>query len=138
MLYRIQSEMGEGRGSTSIPARFGNVDVFHIAPLAMAILRPRDLRFVDVNPAFTKLFGWAADEAVGRTALELALFANDGTLPMPTGPDSSGSLRNVEMLTIGRDGVTREAIVSTALVEVHGETHAFVTFVDITDRKRAE
>ena len=48
--------------------------VFHACPLAMAITRVRDGRLVDANESFLELFGYARDQVIGRTTLELGLY----------------------------------------------------------------
>lgn len=48
--------------------------VFQVIPIATAIQTIPDGRYLDVNAAFTKLFGYSRTELIGRTALELGLW----------------------------------------------------------------
>jgi two-component system cell cycle sensor histidine kinase/response regulator CckA len=48
--------------------------VFQVIPIATAIQTIPDGRYLDVNAAFTRLFGYSRAELIGRTALELGLW----------------------------------------------------------------
>jgi PAS domain S-box-containing protein len=50
--------------------------VFHLSPQPTAITRATG-GFIDVNESFTKMSGYARDEIVGKTALELGLWTAD-------------------------------------------------------------
>ncbi|MGQ9896499.1 MAG: PAS domain S-box protein [Acidobacteriota bacterium] len=48
--------------------------VFQVIPIATSIQTIPDGRYLDVNTAFTKLFGYSRAELIGRTALEIGLW----------------------------------------------------------------
>ena len=60
--------------------------VFRVAPVALAVLRWSDHRYVDINEAFTDLFGWTRDEVLGKTPGEL-------NIPVPA-PGPTAQLRD--------------------------------------------
>src|SRR5262249_10300308 len=50
--------------------------IFEASPDAKIIFSAIDSRIMEVNPAFTRLFGYRADEATGKTALQLGLWVD--------------------------------------------------------------
>jgi len=53
--------------------------VFRFAPIALSVTALEDGRFIEVNEAFERRFGYTRDELIGRTSTELGLW-----------PDSAG------------------------------------------------
>ena len=51
---------------------------FYSSPAGMAISRYADGRFMYMNDRFTTVFGYSRSEAIGKTSLELGLWADPG------------------------------------------------------------
>jgi PAS domain S-box-containing protein len=113
--------------------------MFLSCPVGVAIHRWSDRTFVDINAAFTELTGWAREEVIGRTTDQMTIVeAGAATAALRTRLAAHATVRNAEMTIKTRHGEPRYVLLSTDLVELRGEPHAITTFVDITDRKRAE
>ena len=112
--------------------------VFRNCPVALSIHRWSDRTFVDVNPAFSNLVGWTREEVLGHTLMDLHIVEVDTEAQLSAGLDPIRSLNDVELAIRTRGGEMRHILFSTALIELRGEQHAVTTFIDITDRKRAE
>ena len=113
--------------------------LFESSPLASGLVSLRDRKFLAVNKAFTKLFGWHPDELVGRMTSSLTFYA-DATL---TGSiysrlERGGSFADYEVTLLTKSGERREVVCSAEYIVLDGEPAALGVFLDATDRKRAE
>ncbi|MBL8488656.1 MAG: PAS domain S-box protein [Rhodocyclaceae bacterium] len=130
-LRRAESEMRESEQKFS--------HAFHASPIPILISRPADGVCIDANEAFCVQFGWQHAEVVGRPVVELRLW--------PTQEDRNAWVdalrdatrrRNYETVLLTRDGVPRQVVGATELVQHGSETWAVNLIHDITDRKRVE
>jgi PAS domain S-box-containing protein len=114
------------------------LQVFRSCPVPLAITRWHDRTIVDVNTAFTELFGWSADEIAGQTSMEIGLIAEADALAIRArmGP-SPTPVRNQEVRLRTKAGGTRDIVLSTQVMELQHARHALTTLVDVTSRKLA-
>jgi PAS domain S-box-containing protein len=112
--------------------------VLSSAPSAIATVR-RDGRIEGVNPAFERLFGYGAEDAVGRDLNELIA-------PAPS-PDVAEQLSErmedaqsivTELVRRRRDGSLVPVRASSAAVQLVDEDIMLVLYDDISDMKKAE
>jgi PAS domain S-box-containing protein len=113
--------------------------VFQASPAPMAILSFDTARFVYANDAYLQLMGYAPDELIGKTTLELGIWDD---------PDSRERIRerlrakdrisDCEVRLRTRTGETISALLSIEPMEINGEAHMLTVTKDITERKRAE
>ena len=54
------------------------VQILHNSPVAVALTRASDGVIVDVNAEWTRLTGYARNEALGRTTVDLGFWADSG------------------------------------------------------------
>ena len=111
---------------------------FNASPLALTISSLATGRLVEVNESFVELTGYARDEAIGRTPVELGLWARpqereEGLVKL----QQAGQIRNVERVFRVRDGSERAGLVSAEQIEIGGETFVLTVVQDISDRRRA-
>ena len=132
---RAQEELFNGLRESE--ERFAKA--FESSPLALTITSLKTGRLLEVNETFTRLSGYARDEAVGRTTLELELWAE------PTDREAelatlarSGEVRNVEYRFRMRDGAEMVGLLSAEQIEIGGEPCALTVIEDITEQKRGE
>jgi PAS domain S-box-containing protein len=117
--------------------RFANV--FRSSPIPMAIVG-LDGRHLDVNESWLRSFGYSREEVIGRTPQEFGLFLarSEETIGILQAIWDRGRVGGVEMQLRTRTGVERIGLVSVELLDLGDEPCALSTFVDITERKRAE
>jgi PAS domain S-box-containing protein len=112
---------------------------FRQSPMAMTLTSAQDQRYIDVNETFEHLTGYRREDLIGRTPLEVGIWADP-----PEGAKfvekvlSGASLRDVEFQFITKEGQTRVAQASAELIEVAGEVCVLGASIDITERKRSE
>ncbi|HWQ33479.1 MAG TPA: PAS domain S-box protein [Blastocatellia bacterium] len=112
---------------------------FEASPLALTITSLRTGRLLEVNETFVRLAGYTRDEAVGRTTLELGLWANpsDRTAELAQ-VTAQHRVRNQEYRFRMKDGKELIGLLSAEQIEIDGEPCALTLIEDITERKRAE
>ncbi|HVG21980.1 MAG TPA: PAS domain S-box protein [Blastocatellia bacterium] len=112
---------------------------FESSPLALTITSLKSRRLLEVNEVFTRLSGYTREEAVGRTTLELGLWARasdrEAELAMVS---EHGHVRSIEYRFCMKDGTERIGLLSAEQIEIGGEPCALTVIEDITEKKRAE
>lgn len=114
---------------------------FEVNPTAMSILRLEDLQFTEVNDSFLKLTGYRRDEVVGKTAQDLKLYAlnkkrDEAVRNLRQGEADAVLENELELRT--KTGEPRTVLSEGRLIRFHNDAHLIDTYLDITERKRAE
>ncbi len=113
--------------------------IFESNPTAICLTRISDSRIVDANPAFSEISGYTRDEFSGRTILELGMWPSLEERDRAIGElRRSGSLRHHQQPIRVKSGEVREFLASAEMLTVGGEALMLSTWLDITERKRAE
>jgi PAS domain S-box-containing protein len=113
--------------------------VFRLSPIAIAIFRVADGRILDVNDTFVKETGYTRNEIIGRTTVELQLYADPGEREAILQIlKDKGSLEDFEFKTIDKYGNLRIALNTTIAINLDGEKHYLALIQNITERKQAE
>ena len=111
---------------------------FKTSPDSIAINRASDGKYVAVNQGFVQLLGWTEDEAVGRTSLELGIWAHpDQRAALLAELARSGRAR-VEGTFRRRSGDLGTGLMSAVVFEVEGEHHILSVTRDVTAEREAE
>jgi PAS domain S-box-containing protein len=108
-------------------------------PSAMSLSRIDDLVVVEVNQAYLDLFGLQRHEIVDHTAAQAGILIENAD--RRTAFDQlrrEGALLIPDLTIWTPSRLLKIVTLSAQLVEIDGALHALSTFVDITDRKRAE
>jgi PAS domain S-box-containing protein len=113
--------------------------LFELAPEAI-VLRDLDDRVLRVNQEFTRMFGYAVGEALGRNIK--SLIVPEGVAPQCDQLREAlkrGKRVNAEMIRRRKDGTQLNVSFVAAPVSVGGnEPEIYGIYRDITERKRAE
>jgi PAS domain S-box-containing protein len=111
--------------------------VFHAATLSIGITRADNGQFLDVNAAMETLTGYRADEIIGRTSVELGLWARPEERDRALGRLRAGEpVRNLEATIRDRQGRLREVLMTLELVEWAGHSCIMALGHDVTDMQR--
>lgn len=111
---------------------------FRSSPAAITITRMQDGKFMDVNESACELLGYARDELLGHTSLELGIIDAEARQKNINAMREKGRIRNLESYVITRTGDKRDILLSLEMLEMNGETISFAILIDITERKQAE
>ncbi|WP_417706579.1 EAL and GGDEF domain-containing protein [Pseudomonas sp.] len=111
---------------------------FMHTPDAVAITDRASGRFIEVNPSFEQQFGWSSAEAVGRTSLELGIWADPGDRQRMIDAVQSGRLNNLEVRLFSRDGSVTSNLLFGGEIELNGTTCLVLTVRNITEQRMQE
>ena len=94
-------------------------------------------RYRMVNRAFERLSGWRAEEAIGRTALELGIWGSDEARQrFVERLQRDDSVADLPVPFRVRSGQERTLLVSAARFTLDGHEHLVINARDVTDKER--
>ena len=112
---------------------------FQASPVIIAIFQIKSGKLLEVNEAFERISGFSREEAVGKTAGELGLWANlTARDQMVSVLLKDGRIRSAELQFVTKNGRLLTCLFSAELIDLGGERCALAVIEDITKRKRAE
>ena len=113
---------------------------FEASPDACYIGTLEDGVIIEVNDAFLQTWGYSRDECVGKTYLQLGLYAKGPPERQRVLNElrTKGHFNNLEFDGKRKNGEVFPLLFSGTLFESNGEKLIYGILVDITDRKRTE
>ena len=128
----LQSSNNEVRRSEE---RFAKA--FRSSPIPLAIQTFPDDRFVDANDAFLRMTGFAREEMIGRTPMELHLCIDyESRIRSLLREDKP--IRDLEAQISSRDGKLHTTLVSMERLTLCDEPHVLTMVQDISERLTLE
>ncbi|HWB05217.1 MAG TPA: PAS domain-containing sensor histidine kinase [Verrucomicrobiales bacterium] len=129
--HRAQAALAESE------ARFAAA--FHASPAFIGILRVSDEKYVLANDAYLNWMGYALDEVVGRSCIELNLWESESERDaVLRALRTVGSVRQMECRWRNRRGELTTVLLSVEPIRLNDTPHMLSMSLDITQRKRAE
>ncbi len=112
---------------------------FHASPASIMIVRLSDGKFIDVNDQFVHLMKHPRQDVIGRTSLELQLWADTERREEFFRRIKAGErLRDFECVCYDREGKQKTLLASVEQITLRGETCILGICHDITARKQAD
>ncbi len=99
------------------------------------VIEPEKHLIVDANPAAVKMIGIVKEEIVGRRCHRFICPAEEGKCPIT---DLGQQTDNTERELLTASGESIPILKTAVSVSLAGQKHYLESFVDISDRKRAE
>ena len=95
---------------------------------------------VEVNDSFSRIWGYSKEECVGKTSLQLGLYAKGppDRLRMLSELKSKGHFSNLEFDGKRKNGEVFQLLFSGSTLEINGKPLIYGVFRDISEQKRAE
>jgi PAS domain S-box-containing protein len=113
--------------------------LFSKASLPAVLSRFPDHEFVDVNDAWTQLFGYTKEESIGKTSFDLGI---NRDAARRTHAISEAQLHkqvlNLEQTLFSKSGDALIVLTNVNVITIGGQDYAITSMQDITERKRAE
>jgi PAS domain S-box-containing protein len=95
--------------------------IFRLSPVASAVSEWNDGRYLDVNEAFVQTTGFAREEVLGRTSVELGIWRGHGLRAhLVAELDEIQVFSNREFTFRRKDGQIRQGLFSAAAVDFGG------------------
>ena len=118
-------------------ARF--VTAFRQSPAMQSLIRASDRIIVEVNDTFLGKLGFAREQVIGKTALELDFWVEPDELAgFANELESKGFVLGREVRLRAKDGSILTVLLSSQPVDIGGVPHLLSAGADITVRKEAE
>lgn len=103
------------------------------------ITRMRDSVITDVNRGFLITSGYAKEDVIGKTELDINVWQNPShRQSFFDGLRQHGSVSNLETSFRGKNGLAKTGLISGSIITLNDEPHILIFVRDITDRKLAE
>ncbi|MEP0783228.1 EAL domain-containing protein [Trichocoleus sp. DQ-A1] len=112
---------------------------FRSTPDAITISTVAEGRLVEVNDSLLNITGYTREEIIGRTTVELKIWANQEQRDrMKQILLEEGSVRNIEFTFLTKSGEARVALLSAEIIDFDNQQCLLAVSRDITSRKQAE
>ncbi|NER37620.1 MAG: PAS domain S-box protein [Oscillatoria sp. SIO1A7] len=112
---------------------------FRSSPNAITITSLSDGKHMEVNDTFCELIGYAPEEIIGRTAVELNLWVNtEDRARMFEALKNKSQIRNYEINFRTRSGAVKTGLLSAEIININGQECLVAVSNEITVRKQAE
>lgn len=112
---------------------------FYSCPIALTLTRLEDGRLTEANESAQRLLGFSREELIGRTTVELGVWANpDDRRRFVEEFEQLGSVRYREVRLRRKQGDVVVVLLTLELMEVDGVKCGQAVLQDITERKLAE
>ena len=110
---------------------------FQLGPHMMAIIRKSDYRYVDVNCRFLEVRGFAREEVIGKTPIELGMSESEfkGII---MALEEQGSVQNLEYPLVTKYGVIATVILSAERIHIDDQECILFAYNDVTEMKRMQ
>lgn len=109
------------------------------SPDSINITRLSDGMMISINEAFTRTLGYSEEEAIGKTTIELNLWADEADRDYIVKELlENGKVENYEVNFLRKDRNIVNGLLSASLIDLEGITHILTVTKDISLRKRIE
>ncbi len=113
--------------------------VFRFSPVSILLTSVPDGKIIDANELFLKYSGFKRNEVLGRTTIELGIYANDSDREKLLNDfQKKGFLNGYELDFRMKSGKILNCLVSINNISIDGKPCLLSTIIDVTDRKLAE
>ena len=113
--------------------------LFRASQNPIVVCRLEDGLYIDGNDAYLRLFGYAREEVIGHTAVELRIWEDPHERERFVRlMRERGALRDFETHMRKRSGEIVEVRFSAELIEIDGESCLLVSVIDVTAQREAE
>ncbi|HUK85647.1 MAG TPA: PAS domain S-box protein, partial [Candidatus Acidoferrum sp.] len=113
--------------------------VFAIGHDAFLISTLKESTIIDINERFTKMFGYTIQEAVGKSAIELGLWANlSDREKIASHLKSKGKIENIQISCRRKNGELFPILLSVSLIDANNQQFVLSTVRDLSTSKHAE
>ena len=112
---------------------------FQLSPYAITLSSAKDGKLLEINDAFVTLSGFAREEALGHSSIDMELWVNleDRSWVISTLLEGRG-VQGKEFQFKKRNGEIATGLYSAQVIQLNNEPYMLSSINDITDRKLAE
>ena len=112
---------------------------FHASPVLVALVEPKEGRYLDVNDTWLKTMGFKRREVIGRTSKELGIWANmQERKRLLDSLRNKTASRNIEVRRKTKKGVIKSFLLAAERFEYRGQQTLLVVSQDISELNKAK
>jgi PAS domain S-box-containing protein len=112
---------------------------FHSSPIAASIARASDGCFIEVNRNYQRDFGWAPEDLIGHSSIELGLWPDDASRQAWIATLlRDGRVVDWETTWLHKNGERRQVSISAEITDLNEERCVLAFVIDVTERRHAE
>jgi PAS domain S-box-containing protein len=112
---------------------------FSTSPDSVNINRLSDGMYISINTGFTKLLGYTEEEVIGKSSIELNIWADpDNRKKLVIELEEKRSVENFEARFRSKDGSVIYGLMSASLIDLDGVPHIINVTRDITRRRKID
>ncbi len=113
--------------------------IFNNNPLPIALSQFADGKIVDINESWMRMSGYAREEVIGRTAIELGIYPDPkARTSIMTYLEKFGHLHGFEKEFRTKSGQIRNHVTWMDLITIGGRKNILILTLDVTEQKQAE
>jgi PAS domain S-box-containing protein len=112
--------------------------LFYINPSACGLTDVATGKYLEVNEAFCKLFGFKKEEVIGNTPIELGIITPEGIQTVLGAARARGHMANIEADLRAKNGAIKQVLLSSEDIYVQDKKLRYTVVQDITDLKHIE
>jgi len=110
---------------------------FETSPLSMSMVKAESGEFVIVNPAWTELFGYTAEEVTGQSIDTMTIWPSiEECQRYRNHVMRDEMVRGFETRLKRRNGDLAEVLLNSSKILLGGETHILSIIIDVTEQNR--
>jgi PAS domain S-box-containing protein len=114
-------------------------EAFRISPTVLTISEPDTGRYLEVNDAFAKVFGYSRDEVIGKTSLELGVWlSSEERSALQQALQPAGELIGASARMRSKDGKVHDVSISAKLIRYEDRVDLLAIIEDVTEKKKLE
>lgn len=114
-------------------------NVVQNSPIAIVLSTFAEGEILDVNDCFLRLSGYARDEVIGQSAIELGLWAEPGQRAQLAALSAAGqSLRDFEATVHTKSGAERQVLATVSQIELDGRACLLSQLNDVTTQRHEQ
>jgi hypothetical protein len=114
-------------------------EAFKSAPYSITIARITDGKIIEVNDAFTTIFGFTSEEVINNSSIGLDIWVNKEDRKWITSTLLDGrAVSGKEFILKNKDGEIITCLVASRFININKEPFIISSIDDITERKQAE
>ncbi|MGA2332673.1 MAG: PAS domain S-box protein [Syntrophales bacterium] len=110
-------------------------NILEAVQAGIVVIDPETHRIVDVNPLAARMINAPRDRIIGSVCHNYICPVEVGKCPIS---DLDQTIDNAERVLLSADGRKYSIIKTVVTVKIEGREHLLESFIDITERKRAE
>ena len=97
-----------------------------------------DFRIIECNDAFSAVYGFSREEAIGKSVTELGIYPEDVYRKIVSDVRSKRSVKNDEQEITTKSGKSKIILASREIIIIGGKEYLYVIGVDITETRKAQ